>query len=205
MIQSISQHLDQMVFPDSASSQTKHLSTHNRPYSQQHSPSHTPHLSLILDLNHNRSILPGNQLNLTGYNRTRMHRCSMVSCQLSIHGHVLIQERHHLFGTRGVAPIAHEITHNSKERVHLHTSARHLIIGRVAYERSGRARGFDVGEDGVAGGAEGEREEGGADVGGYASDDDLFLACGFDGGAEFGVVPCAGRGLGGFVRGGREV
>jgi hypothetical protein len=115
----------------------------------------------------------------------------MMSRQLSINRHILIQKRQDLLGARRIPPIAHQITHNGEQTVHLDARARHLCVGRVAHERRGRAGRFDVGEDGVACGAQREREEGGADVGGYAGEDDLFFAGGFDGGTEGGVVPCA--------------
>lgn len=112
--------------------------------------------------------------------------------QLSINRHILVQVRQHLLSTGGVAPIAHQVTHNREQAVQLNTCAGHLVVGSVADELGGGTRGFDVGEDGVAGGAEGEGQEGGADVGGDAGKDDLFLAGGFDGGAELWVVPGTG-------------
>jgi hypothetical protein len=108
-----------------------------------------------------------------------------MSRQLSINRHILIQKWQDLLGPRRVSPIAHQITHNGEQTVHLDARARHLCVGRVAHERRGRAGRFDVGEDGVACGAQREREEGGAD------EDDLLFAGGFDGGAEGGVIPCA--------------
>jgi hypothetical protein len=116
----------------------------------------------------------------------------MVPSQLSINRHVLVQVRQQLLSTRSVAPIAHEIAHNSEEGVHLDTGAGHLVVGSVADKLGGGAGGLDVGEDGVAGGAEREGQEGGADVGGDAGEDDLLLAGCFDGLAEVGVVPGAG-------------
>lgn len=115
----------------------------------------------------------------------------MMPSQLSINRHVLVQVRKDLLSTRSVAPIAHQITHNREQAVKLDTGAGHLVVGRVADELGGGARGFDIGEDGVAGGAEGEGQEGGADVRGDACEDDLFLAGGFDGCSELGVVPGA--------------
>jgi hypothetical protein len=117
----------------------------------------------------------------------------MMSSQLSVNRHILIQKRQHLLGARRVPPIAHQITHNREQGVHLHAGLGHLCIRRVAHERSGGAAGFDVGEDGIPGGAEGQGEEGGADVGGDAGEDDLGFVGGFDGGAEGGVVPGAGE------------
>jgi hypothetical protein len=76
----------------------------------------------------------------------------------------------------------------------VHAGVGHLVVGRVAHELGGCARRFDVGIDGVAGGAQAEGEEGGADIGCYAGEDYLLFACGFDGGAERGVVPGAVRG-----------
>jgi hypothetical protein len=165
----------------------------NHPCSRQLPQSHTTQTAhfhfYALFLNNNRSILARDQTNLTRYYRPSLHCRSMMSCQLTINWHILVQVWQELFGTRSVAPVTHQITYDCEERVHLHASTRHLRVGSVTYERRGGTRGFDVGEDGVAGGAQGEGEEGCADVGGYTGKDDLFLAGRFDGGTEFGVVP----------------
>lgn len=119
----------------------------------------------------------------------------MMPSQVSINRHVLVKVRQQLLGTRSVPPVTHQVAHNGEEGVHLHTSARHLVVSSVAHKLGGGAGGLDVGEDGVAGSAQGERQEGGADVSGDAGEDDLLLAGGFDGGAEFGVIPSAREGL----------
>jgi hypothetical protein len=144
-------------------------------------------------LDDDRPISPRNQPNLPRNNRSRLNRRSMMSGQLSINRHILIQVRQHLLRARRVPPVPHQITHNRKQRVHLHASLGHLRVGGVAHEGRGRARRFNVGEDGIPGGAQTEGEEGGADVGGYAGEDYLGAVGGFDGGAEGGVVPGAGR------------
>jgi hypothetical protein len=110
--------------------------------------------------------------------------------QVSIDRHILIQVRQHLFRARRVPPIPHQIAHNRKKTVHLHARTRHLIIRRISHELRSRTRCFDVGEDGIAGGAQGQGEEGGADIGGYAGEDDLFFTRGFNGGTELWVIPC---------------
>jgi hypothetical protein len=117
----------------------------------------------------------------------------MMPCQHTINWHVLVKIRQNLLGTRCIPPVAHQITHDSEERVQLHSRPRHLRIRRIAHELGGGARGFNVGEDGVAFLTEREGEEGCADVGRDARDDDLLLAGAFDGGADVGVVPGAWR------------
>lgn len=116
-----------------------------------------------------------------------------MSRQIPINRHIPIQPRQYLLRTRGPAPIPHQIAHNREQRVHLHSGAGHLVVSRVAHELGGCARCFDVGVDGVAGGAQAEGEKGSADVGCYTGEDDLLLPCGLDGGAEGGVVPGAVR------------
>jgi hypothetical protein len=102
---------------------------------------------------------------------------------------VLVKEGHDLLGTRSSTPITHKIADNREERDELDTCLLHAGVGRVADEFRVGSRGFDVGKDRVAFGAEGKSEEGSADIGGDTCDDDLLLAGGFDGGLKFRVVP----------------
>jgi len=115
----------------------------------------------------------------------------MASRQHPVYRHILIEPWQHVLASRRVPPITHQITHDAKRTNELHTRLLHARIRRVTDECRGGARGLDVGEDGVALGAEGEREEGGADVGCDATNDDLGLVCCFDGGAEVGIIPSA--------------
>lgn len=115
----------------------------------------------------------------------------MAPSKHTIHGKVTIQVRQNLLSTRSSAPIAHQIADNREQADQLDTCLLHAGVGRVTDELRGRARALDVGEDGVALGAQRQGEEGGADVGYDAGDDDLLLSGGFDGGAEFLVVPGA--------------
>ena len=113
----------------------------------------------------------------------------MVASKNTIDRHVLVKVRQNLLSTRGVAPVAHQVANNSEERVHLDTSSRHLVVGRIADEFSGSAGSLNIGEDGVACSTEGQGEESSADVGGDTGEDDLLLARGFDSSTELRVIP----------------
>ena len=119
----------------------------------------------------------------------------MSPSKITIGGHVTVQIREDLSRTRGVPPVPHQIADNGEQAHKLDTSLLHAGVGNVTDKLRSSAGGLDVGKDGVAFSAEREREEGGADVGGDAGDDDLGLVGGFDGGAELGVVPGAVRWL----------
>lgn len=113
----------------------------------------------------------------------------MRSRDIRIRRKPLIQPRNDLLRAGRSAPIAHQITHDRKQRDELHARIPHPIIRHIPNEGGRGAASLDVGPDGVALCAEGEGEEGGADVGGDASDDDLAPPRRADLLPKLGVVP----------------
>ncbi len=109
----------------------------------------------------------------------------------TVDGQVLVKERKDLSSTRSCTPVTHEIAYNCEEADKLDASLLHAGVGGVADELRGGTGTFDVGKDGITLGAQRKSKEGCADVGDNTGDDDLLLAGGFYGGAEFGVVPGA--------------
>jgi hypothetical protein len=116
----------------------------------------------------------------------------MAPSKHAIHGKVAVQVRQNLLSTRSRTPIAHQVADNREQADQLDARLLHAGVGRVADQLRGRAGALDVGEDGVALGAQRQGEESGADIGHDAGDDDLLLAGCLDGGAELLVVPGAG-------------
>lgn len=114
---------------------------------------------------------------------------SVGTSNVSVDRQVPVKVRKDLLGTRDIPPVAHQIADDGEHADELDACLLHAGVGRVADELGVSAASFDVGEDGVALGAERQSEEGGADIGGDTGDDDLLLAGGLDGGAEIGVVP----------------
>jgi hypothetical protein len=165
--------LHQQTPTGSAMRQQQHSSTSYHPNST--SPSQLPPLS-------DQPRLPRDQTPIP-------YRRPMSPRQIPITRHILIQIRQHLQTPRRIPPITHQIHRDTEQAHKLHTRGLHAHIRRVSHQSSGSARSLDVGENGVALGAQGEGEERRADVGCDASDDDLRLVGCFDGGAEVGVVP----------------
>ena len=145
-----------------------------------------------MHLEQDGSVRASDGVNLTGDDGAVLNSGSVVASDHTVDREVLVKERKNLLSTGGVAPVTHEIADNGEERDELDTSLLHARVGSVTDELRVGAGGLDVGEDGVALGAEGEGKEGSADVGGDAGNDDLLLAGGLDGGLEFRVVPGAG-------------
>ena len=129
------------------------------------------------------------QLSLTRDDGAVLDGRSLGTSNVSVDRQVLVKVRKDLLGTRDIPPVAHQIADDGEHADELDACLLHAGVGRVADELGVSAASFDVGEDGVALSAERQSEEGGADVGGDAGDDDLLLAGGLDGGAEIGVVP----------------
>lgn len=102
---------------------------------------------------------------------------------------VSVKPRDHLLGTRDGAPVAHEVADDGEQADNLDTSAGHAVVGDVTDKSRVGTRGLGVGPDGVALSAKRESEEGGADVGGDTSEDDLGLAVAADNVSELLVVP----------------
>lgn len=146
-------------------------------------------LSIALYLDENRTISPSNKLNFTRNVRPVIKSRSVMPSKHTIDGEIRVQERQDLLSTRSAAPVSHQVADNGEERDELYASLLHARVRRVADKLGVRARSLDVCEDGVALGAEGKSEEGGADVGGDACYDDLLFAACFDGGLKLGVVP----------------
>ncbi len=80
----------------------------------------------------------------------------------AVGGHVAVEPGEELGGAGGVAPVAHEVADDGEQRDDVDAGAQHLVVGDVADLFGRRAAGFEVGPDGVAFGAEGAGEEGGA-------------------------------------------
>lgn len=114
---------------------------------------------------------------------------SMTTSHVASSRVVLSEPGVDLSSTRLVSPIAHELADDGEQTDNLNTGVAHAVVGHVTDELGGGARGFHVGPDGEAGVAKGQREEGGADVGGDAGEDDLGLVGGADGVAELFAVP----------------
>lgn len=83
----------------------------------------------------------------------------MASSDHAVSRVVLIEERKDLQSTRGVPPVAHQLTNNSEVREDLHAGISHAVIGLVADLRRRGGRRFLVGEHAVAGLAERQCEE----------------------------------------------
>ena len=123
-----------------------------------------------------------------------LHRRLMPSRQQPIDRQIPLQIWHNLIDPGTRPPIAHQISDNSKQRDELDAGPLHARIRRVAHQRRRGPRALDVRKHRVAFCAQRERYKGRAHVGYDAGYDDLLFARGFDGGAELGVVPCAGGG-----------
>jgi len=119
----------------------------------------------------------------------------VAASQHTVGGKVLVKVGEELLSTGGVAPVAHEVAGDAEHANELDASLLHARVGSIADKTRVGTGSLNVGEDGVALGAEGEGKEGGADIGGDTGNDDLLLAGSLDGLAEFGVVPGAGRSL----------
>ena len=115
----------------------------------------------------------------------------MAPSKHTIHGQIAVKVRQNFLSTRSSSPIAHQVADNREQADELDARLLHARVGRVADQLRGRARALDVGEDGVALGAQRKGEEGGAHISDDAGDDDLLLAGGLDGGAELLIVPGA--------------
>ena len=113
----------------------------------------------------------------------------MAARHKAIDREIGVQPGQDLRGARHVAPITHQIAYDGEEADELDAGAHHAQVGGGGDERACGAAGFDVGPNGVAGGAEGEGAEGRADVGDDAGDDNLRFIRGAYGGLEVGVVP----------------
>jgi hypothetical protein len=113
----------------------------------------------------------------------------MVTGKVTVGRHILVQIRQKLLSTRSVTPVAHQIADDSKERVHLDTSSRHLGVSRVANKLGSRAGSLYVGEDGIACCTQREGEESSAHIRGDSSNNDLLLAGGFNGSTELRIIP----------------
>ena len=81
---------------------------------------------------------------------------------VSIHRQVLVQERQQLQASGRVPPVTHQVHDNGKEPLQDHAGFLHPAVGVIGESLGEGTAGFGVGEDGVAFGAEGEREKFGA-------------------------------------------
>ena len=86
----------------------------------------------------------------------------MGSRHVPVHGQVLVKERQQLQASGRVPPVTHEVHDNGKESLEDDAGVLHSAICVVGESPGESTAGFGVGEDGVAFGAEGEREEFGA-------------------------------------------
>lgn len=77
---------------------------------------------------------------------------------------ILAQPGQQLGGARGGPPVAHQVADDGEQRDDVDDGARHAVVGDVPDQRRRRAGSLDVGLDGVAFGAEGERAKGSAFV-----------------------------------------
>ena len=113
----------------------------------------------------------------------------MRPSNIPIRRQISIQPRQNLLTPRRIAPIPHQIHHNSKHALQHHPRILHpriRIIRQLLREGAARLR---VGENRVPFRAERKGQELGADVRGDAGEDDLGFIGGADGGAEIGIVP----------------
>lgn len=72
---------------------------------------------------------------------------------------VLSQERQDLHNTRSVAPVPHEVAHDTEQADKLNTCVSHAVVGHVADEFGGGSGSLDIGPDAVAVLAEGQGAE----------------------------------------------
>ena len=85
---------------------------------------------------------------------------------IPIHRQIRIQKRQQLRAARRVPPVTHQVHDDGEEALQDHAGALHAPVRVGGEVRAEGAAGFGVGEDGVAFGAQGEREEFGACEGG---------------------------------------
>ncbi len=86
----------------------------------------------------------------------------MCPRHVSINRQVLVQERQQLQASGRVPPVTHQVHDNGKEPLQDHAGFLHSAVCVISESLGEGAAAFGVGEDGVAFGAEGEREELGA-------------------------------------------
>ncbi len=87
----------------------------------------------------------------------------------AVGGHVAVEPGEQGRGAGRVAPVAHQVAHDGEHGDDVDAGAQELVVGDVADFLGRGAAGFEVRPDGVAFGAEGAGEEGGAWVGGLGS------------------------------------
>lgn len=126
---------------------------------------------------------------LTIHNSSVGNRSLVSASHIAPDREVSVQPGDHLLGTRGVPPVPHEIASNGEQAHGVHASLGHSVVGDVADKLRGGSGRLDVGPDGIASLTERKSQEGGADVGRDAGNDDLLLLGGLDSVAELLVVP----------------
>lgn len=90
----------------------------------------------------------------------------MTAGHIPIRRQIRIQKGQQLQTAGGIAPVAHEIHDDGEHALEHDAGAFHAAVGVVGEAAREGSAGFGVGEDCVALGAEGEREEFGACFGG---------------------------------------
>lgn len=88
----------------------------------------------------------------------------MVRCMEQQSKNSLVKEGKHLGGTRGIAPVAHEIRSDSELRENVDPSITHAVVGLIGGLDVEGAAGVRVDEDSVASFTEGEGDEDDADL-----------------------------------------
>lgn len=101
------------------------------------------------------------QSSLTRNNGAVLNRGQVVTSDETVRRHPLVEPRQKLQRARSVSPVTHQIADDREHGNHVNTGSLHAQVRDIPDERSGSARGFDVGPDRVAFGTKGEREESG--------------------------------------------